>query len=81
MIIDKVKGLNLLPQDRLSHEMMEEAITEIHDKLSLLKDTYIPKGMHIFGRTPQGAGPGRAYVRRSCGTSRAPARSAPLFPT
>ena len=54
MIIDKVKGLNLLPEDRLSHEMMDEAITEIHDKLSLLKGTYIPKGMHIFGRAQQG---------------------------
>jgi len=55
MIIDKVKGLNLLPEDRLSHGMMDEAITEIHEKLTLLKDTYIPKGMHIFGRAPQGA--------------------------
>ena len=35
--------------------MMDEAIAEIHEKLSLLKDTYIPKGMHIFGRIPQGA--------------------------
>jgi cobaltochelatase CobN len=55
MIIDKVKSLDLLPPDRLSHEMMDEAITEIHDKLSLLKETYIPKGMHIFGGIPQGA--------------------------
>ncbi len=55
MIIDRVKTLNLIPEDRLSHEMMDEAITEIHEKLSLLKDTYIPKGMHIFGRIPQGA--------------------------
>ena len=55
MIIDRVKTLNLIPEDRLSHEMMDEAIVEIHEKLSLLKDTYIPKGMHIFGRIPQGA--------------------------
>jgi cobaltochelatase CobN len=55
MIIDRVKALNLIPKDRLSHEMMDEAITEIHEKLSLLKDTYIPKGMHTFGHVPQGA--------------------------
>ena len=55
MIIDRVKTLNLIPEDRLSHEMMDEAIVEIHEKLSLLKDTYIPKGMHIFGHVPQGA--------------------------
>ncbi len=55
MIADRVKTLNLVPADRLSHDMMDEAIAEIHEKLSLLKNTYIPKGMHIFGRIPQGA--------------------------
>ena len=55
MIMDRVKTLNLIPSDRLSHEMMDEAINEIHEKLSLLKGTYLPKGMHIFGRVPQGA--------------------------
>ncbi len=55
MIADRVKALNLLPPDRLSHEMMDKAVTEIHERLSLLKDTYIPKGMHTFGRIPQGA--------------------------
>ena len=55
MIADRAKTLNLLPADRLSHDMMDEAIAEIHEKLSLLKDTCIPKGMHIFGRIPQGA--------------------------
>ena len=55
MIADRVKTLNLLPADQLSHDMMDEAIAEIHEKLSLLKDTYIPKGMHIFGRIPHGA--------------------------
>ena len=79
MIIDKVKGLNLLPEDRLSHEMMDEAITEIHEKLSLLKDTYMPKGMHIFGRIPQGAA-GRSLSTRSCGTRRVRARCAPSSP-
>ena len=55
MIMDRVKTLNLIPSDRLSHEMMDEAMNEIHEKLSLLKGTYLPKGMHIFGRVPQGA--------------------------
>jgi cobaltochelatase CobN len=55
MIMDRVKALNFLDGDRLSHDMMDEAIAGIHEKLSLLKNTYIPKGMHIFGRIPQGA--------------------------
>lgn len=77
MIIDRVRTLNLIPEDRLSHEMMEEAITEIHEKLSLLKDTYIPKGMHVFGRIPQGTDRDEliyAIMRYESG----PARSAPL---
>ncbi|HUJ69373.1 MAG TPA: cobaltochelatase subunit CobN, partial [Syntrophorhabdales bacterium] len=55
MIMDRVKNLNLIPSDRLSHELMDETIVEIHEKLSLLKGTYIPKGMHVFGKVPQGA--------------------------
>ena len=55
MIMDRVKALNFLDGDRLSHDMMDEAIAGIHEKLSLLKNTYIPKGMHIFGRIPQAA--------------------------
>ena len=54
MIMERVKSLNLIQGDRISHELMDEAITEIHEKLTLLKGTYIPKGMHIFGRVPQG---------------------------
>ncbi|HET6460671.1 MAG TPA: cobaltochelatase subunit CobN, partial [Syntrophales bacterium] len=55
MIMDKVKGLNLLDgKDDSSHDHFSEKVREIHDRLSLLKNTYIPKGMHIFGRLPEG---------------------------
>lgn len=54
MIMDRTKGLNLLDGDSLSHDNIEERIGEIHDALSVLKNTYIPKGMHVFGRIPAG---------------------------
>ncbi|MBF0507305.1 MAG: cobaltochelatase subunit CobN [Deltaproteobacteria bacterium] len=55
MIMEKVKELNLLDGDaEFSHENFSDKVRDIHDKLSLLKDTYIPKGMHIFGRRPAG---------------------------
>jgi len=55
MIMEKVKSLNLLDgDDGLDHDNFRDRVRDIHDRLSLLKDTYIPKGMHIFGRLPEG---------------------------
>ena len=55
MIADKVKGLNLLDgKNEVTHENVEQHLQTIHDRLSLLKNTYIPKGMHIFDERPQG---------------------------
>ncbi len=55
MIMGKVKGLNLLDDDTgLNRDNFRDRVRDIHDRLSLLKDTYIPKGMHIFGRLPEG---------------------------
>lgn len=50
LIMDKVKGLNI---SDMSHENFDEKVKEIHEKLSLYKNTYIPKGMHVFGRIPE----------------------------
>lgn len=33
---------------------LDELVRSAHEVLSLLKDTYIPKGMHVFGSIPQG---------------------------
>lgn len=55
LITDKVKGLQLLDCcDESLHDHFGGRVREIHDRLSLLKNTYIPKGMHIFGRLPEG---------------------------
>jgi cobaltochelatase CobN len=55
MITDKVRGLQLLDCcDDSLHDRFGERAREIHDRLSLLKNTCVPKGMHIFGRLPEG---------------------------
>lgn len=55
MIMARVKLLNILDgKTELNHSNFTEKVREIHDRLNLLKDTYIPKGMHIFGRRPEG---------------------------
>ncbi len=55
LITDKVKGLQLLDGcDESLHDRFGERVREIHDRLSLLKNTYVPKGMHVFGRLPEG---------------------------
>jgi cobaltochelatase CobN len=55
MIAEQVKGLNLLDgKEEITHENVERHVQTIHEKLSLLKGTYIPNGMHIFGRRPEG---------------------------
>lgn len=55
LIEDKIKGLNLLDgaEDSL-HDNFRQKAGDIHDRLSLLKNTFIPKGMHIIGRLPEG---------------------------
>ncbi len=55
LMMDKVKGLNLFDgKIELTHDNFTEKARDIHDRLNLLKNTYIPKGMHIFGRVPEG---------------------------
>jgi cobaltochelatase CobN len=55
MIMDKVKGLNLLDGDEEEmDDHFSEKVRELHDRLAVLKNTFIPKGMHIFGRLPEG---------------------------
>jgi cobaltochelatase CobN len=55
MIAERVKSLNLLDgQEEITHQNVERQVQTIHEKLSLLKGTYIPKGMHIFGSRPEG---------------------------
>jgi len=54
MIIDMVKPLNLLDGDVLTHTNFDEKVQDIHERLSVLKNTYIPQGMHIFGKLPEG---------------------------
>lgn len=54
MIEKNVNSLNLLDGEEIPHGGIDAKIEEIHDKLSLLKNTSIPKGMHIFGSIPEG---------------------------
>jgi len=55
LIVDQVKGLHLLDGgEEALHDHFDEKVREIHDRLVLLKNTFIPKGMHIFGRLPAG---------------------------
>jgi cobaltochelatase CobN len=53
MIAGKVKGLQLI-KGEVNHDNVESKIEEIHDALTMLKGTRIPKGMHIFGKIPEG---------------------------
>lgn len=55
LITDKVRGLQLLDCcDESLHDRFDERVREIHDRLSLLKNTAVPNGMHVFGRLPEG---------------------------
>lgn len=54
LIEDKIKGLHLLDGGEDSmHDNFSKMAGEIHDRLNLLKNTFIPKGMHVFGRLPE----------------------------
>jgi cobaltochelatase CobN len=52
LIADKVKGLQLVG-DEITHDNIDRKVTEIHDALAVLKNTCIPKGMHVFGQLPE----------------------------
>lgn len=52
MLAEKVKGLQLLGE--VDHDNVEAKVDEIHDALAVLKGTRIPKGMHVFGKLPEG---------------------------
>lgn len=53
MLAEKVKGLQLI-KGEVNHDNVESKVDEIHDALAMLKGTRIPKGMHIFGKLPEG---------------------------
>ncbi|MFH1026991.1 MAG: cobaltochelatase subunit CobN [Pseudomonadota bacterium] len=53
MLAEKVKGLQLI-KGEISHDNVESKVDEIHDALAMLKGTRIPKGMHVFGKLPEG---------------------------
>jgi len=54
MIQDSIRNLNLLDDNEITHDNFDEKLQEIHEKLTVLKNTSIPKGMHVFGRIPEG---------------------------
>jgi len=53
LIADAVRNLSLV-EGEITHDNIDEKVIEIHDALSLLKGTRIPKGMHVFGDLPEG---------------------------
>ena len=55
LIVEKAKGLGIL-DERAGHDhaAMASHVTAIHDALTLLRNTRIPKGMHVFGAIPEG---------------------------
>lgn len=54
MITEQAKTLNLLDGKELTHENFRGHVNDLHDALQLLKEMHIPKGMHTFGRLPEG---------------------------
>ncbi|NVN92920.1 MAG: cobaltochelatase subunit CobN, partial [Desulfuromonadales bacterium] len=53
MLAEKVKGLQLI-KGEVTHDNVEQKVDEIHNALVMLRGTRIPKGMHIFGKLPEG---------------------------
>ncbi|MTJ83867.1 MAG: cobaltochelatase subunit CobN [Telmatospirillum sp.] len=53
LIVDKARGLQILDHEP-GHDGVAAAVAEIHNRVTLLKGTRIPKGMHIFGDIPEG---------------------------
>jgi cobaltochelatase CobN len=55
MIEDKLKAGNLMPMLKVAEGApFDEVVRAAHETLSLLKNSYIPKGMHVFGQLPAG---------------------------
>ena len=54
MIMEQAKTLNLMDGKELTHENFKDHIGDLHDSLQVLKEMHIPKGMHTFGRLPEG---------------------------
>jgi cobaltochelatase CobN len=53
LIAEKAKGLKLV-EGEVGHGEADALVPLLHEKLSLLKNTYVPKGMHVFGQLPEG---------------------------
>jgi len=55
MIEDRLRAGNLLPLVKAPEDApFAQKARAIHEALALLRDTYIPSGMHVFGRIPEG---------------------------
>lgn len=55
LILDSLEKSHLSQQISLSPELaFDQVVQRIHDGLSLIRNTQIPDGMHIFGQLPQG---------------------------
>ncbi|MDO9532105.1 MAG: cobaltochelatase subunit CobN, partial [Deltaproteobacteria bacterium] len=55
LILDSLEKSHLSQQISLSPELaFGQVVQRIHDGLSLIRNTQIPDGMHIFGQLPQG---------------------------
>jgi cobaltochelatase CobN len=54
MILEQAKTLNLMDGKELTHENFKDHVGDLHDALQVLKEMHIPKGMHLFGRLPEG---------------------------
>jgi cobaltochelatase CobN len=54
MIMAQAKTLNLMDGKELTHDNFKDYVDELHNTLQTLKNMHIPKGMHTFGRLPEG---------------------------
>jgi cobaltochelatase CobN len=55
MIEDRLEAGNLMSMLKVAEGApFDEVARSAHEALSLLKNSYIPKGMHVFGKLPEG---------------------------
>lgn len=55
LIIEAVTAANLDKDMHLTHDLpLEEVVSRAHEALSKIRNTQIQRGMHIFGRLPEG---------------------------
>jgi cobaltochelatase CobN len=55
MIEDRLEAGNLVSMLKVAEGApFDEVVRSAHEALSLLKNSYIPKGMHVFGKLPEG---------------------------